>query len=186
MTLASLGLAVNLGHSGDICPMVTETQKVLVVDLSGHHNVRVRPCKCSKSGFLETYRQFIRVDWYPASILRPKTVFTFDLLDMYHKISLQGKLNLYDFYNAIMQKTDNHGSSKAVVSRSRSVIALGGSLLPGSIGTTRCRGVYDNGDTSRTSNEAEPAIQPLRLTSSITGLLPSHVPPAPIQNETYL
>jgi hypothetical protein len=49
-------------------------------------------------------------------VLRPKTVFTFDLLDTYHKISLQGKLNLYDFYNAIMQKTDNHGSSKTKVS----------------------------------------------------------------------
>ena len=30
-------------------------------------------------------------------------------------MSLQGKLNLYDFYNAIMQKTDNHGGSKQKV-----------------------------------------------------------------------
>ena len=91
---------------------------MLVIDLSGHHTVCVRFCKCSKNGFLENYRQLLRVGWYPASVLRPQTVFTFDLLDTYHKILLQGKLNLYDFYNAITQKTDNHGSSKLKVSGS--------------------------------------------------------------------
>ena len=75
----------------------------------------MRFCKCSKNGFLESFRQLLRVGWYPASVLRPQTVFTFDLLDTYHKISLQGKLNLYDFYHAIMQKTDNRGSSKPKV-----------------------------------------------------------------------
>lgn len=80
-----------------------------MIDLSGYHLVRVRFCMCSQSSFLDRFRQLLRVRWYPASILRPKTVFTFDLLDTYHKISLQGKLNLYDFYNTILQKTDNCG-----------------------------------------------------------------------------
>jgi len=88
---------------------------MLVVDLSGHHTVRVRFCKCSKNGFVENFQQLLRVGWYPASVLRPKTAFTFDLLDTYHKLSLQGKLNLYDFYNAIAQKTDNHGGLKPKV-----------------------------------------------------------------------
>lgn len=88
---------------------------MLVVDLSGHHTVSVRFCKCSQNGFLDNFRQLLRVCWYPASILRPQTVFTFDLLDTYHKVSLQGKLNLFDFYNAIMQKTDNCGGSKVKV-----------------------------------------------------------------------
>ncbi|KAF9779417.1 hypothetical protein BJ322DRAFT_1013173 [Thelephora terrestris] len=112
VTLESLGLIVSLGHSGHCCPILTETHRILVVDLSGYHTVRIRYCKCSGNGYLENFRQFLRVGWYPASVLHPRTVFTFDLLDTYHKISLQGKLNLYDFYNAIMQKTDNHGSLK--------------------------------------------------------------------------
>ncbi|KAF9779310.1 hypothetical protein BJ322DRAFT_1113656 [Thelephora terrestris] len=33
---------------------------------------------------------------------------------MYHKVTLQGKLNLYDFYLATMQKSDNQGRSKPV------------------------------------------------------------------------
>ena len=115
VTLKSLGLIVNLGHSGDCCLSPAEPQLILVVDLSSHHTVCVRFCKCSKNGFLNNFRQLLRFDWYPASYLRPKTVFTFDLLDIYHKISLQGKLNLYNFYKAIMQKTDNRGGSKPKV-----------------------------------------------------------------------
>jgi len=53
--------------------------------------------------------------WYPASFHRPKTAFTFDLLETYHKVTLQGKLNLYDFYHAIMQKSNNQGRSKPMV-----------------------------------------------------------------------
>ena len=115
VTLKSLGLTVNLGHSGDSCPSPAEPQLILVIDLSSHHAVSVRFCKCSKNGFLDNYRQLLRFDWYPASYLRPQTAFTFDLLDTYHKISLQGKLNLYDFYKATMQKTDNRGGSKPKV-----------------------------------------------------------------------
>ena len=72
-------------------------------------------CKCSQNGSPENYQQLLRVGLYPASLIRPQTAFTFDLLDTHQKISLQGKLNLYDFYNAIMQKTDNHGGSKLKV-----------------------------------------------------------------------
>lgn len=115
MTLESLGLVINLGHSGSYCPSPAESRKLLVVDLSGHHTICIRFCNCSQGGFLEHFRQLLRVGLYPASVLRPGTVFTFDLLDTYHKISLQGKLNLYDFYNAIMQKTDNYGGSKQTV-----------------------------------------------------------------------
>ena len=70
---------------------------------------------CSHSSFLEPFRQLLRFRLYPASILRPKTAFTFDLLDTFHKLSMQAKLNLYDFYNVVMQKTDNSGRTKAKV-----------------------------------------------------------------------
>ncbi|KAF9779699.1 hypothetical protein BJ322DRAFT_1012771 [Thelephora terrestris] len=91
---------------------LTETKHIFVVDLSGYHSVRIRFCTCPHTAFLDHFRQLLRVRWFPASTLQPKTVFTFDLMDTYHKISMQGKLNLYDFYTAIMQKTDNHGCTK--------------------------------------------------------------------------
>ena len=63
----------------------------------------------------EHYRQLIRMGWYPASFNHPRTMFSFDLLGTYHKVTLQGKLNLYDFYLAIMHKSDNQGRTKPVV-----------------------------------------------------------------------
>ena len=106
---------MNLGHSGDRCSALAEPQKIHVVDNSGQHIVRVCFCKCSKHGFLENFRQLLRLRLYPASAHSPKTVSTFDFLDTYHKISLQGKLNLYDFYNTIMRKTNNSGGSTVTV-----------------------------------------------------------------------
>ncbi|TFY75163.1 hypothetical protein EWM64_g8848 [Hericium alpestre] len=38
--------------------------------------------------------------------------FTFDLLDMFHQLTLQGKINMYDFFLAIEHKTDNTGLFK--------------------------------------------------------------------------
>jgi len=121
VTLDDLGLVLNLVHSTDVCPVNPETQRILVVDLSGYHFIRVRFCACSRSSFLDPFRQLLREGWFPASILRPKTVFTFDLLDTYHKISMQGKLNLYDFYTAVMQKTDNCGHAKVKVCQSTDI-----------------------------------------------------------------
>ena len=179
-------MVVNLGHSGNYCPSPAEPQRILVIDLSGHHTVCVRFCKCSKSGFLESFRQLLRVSWYPASVLRPHTVFTFDLLDTDHKVSLQGKLNLYDFYNAIMQKTDNHGGSKPKVWVFLSVAACNSLSVPNSIGTTKCHGVYGNGVTLRTSSEVPRATQLPQSTNLVMGLSLLNVLLAPIQDVTYL
>ena len=85
--------------------------------MNGWHDVRVTFCKCdTKIPWDERYRQLLRMRWYPASFSRPQTALTFDLLDMFHKLTLQGKLNLYDFYLSVFQKTDNQGRLKEMVS----------------------------------------------------------------------
>ena len=178
-------MIVSLGHSGDCCPSPAAPQQILVVDLSGHHTVCVSFCRCSKNVFLENFRQLLRVCWYPASVHRPQTVFTFDLLDTYHKVSLQGKLNLYDFYNAIMQKTDNHRGSKPKVSVITPV-ATNDLIVAKSIGTMRCHDACDSGAISRKSSEVELATQLQQSTSSAMGHLRLSVLRIPIQVETYL
>ena len=55
----------------------------------------------------------------------------FNVLDTYHKLALQGKLNLYDFYLSILQKTDNCGRKKVVISQVCSCI--GNVLLTSSV-----------------------------------------------------
>jgi len=88
-----------------------------VIDLSGSHQVDLTFCGCRDHDGLQVdqNRQLIRFGWYPATHLRPHTGFTFDFLDTYHKLSLQGKINLYDYYNGILQKTDNRGSHRKIV-----------------------------------------------------------------------
>ena len=116
-SLHSLGYVCHLGHGGNACPADVRHHQLTIIDINGWHKLRVRFCKCGASGVShEHYRQLLRMCWYPASFNRPKTAFTFDLLETYHKVTLQGKLNLYDFYHAIMQKTNNQGRSKPLVS----------------------------------------------------------------------
>lgn len=116
-TLRSLGLVCHLGHNGDPCPIGPRPLNLTIIDVNGWHKVRVGFCGCDKSApWRERYRQLLRMRWYPASFSRPRTAFSFDLLETYHKVALQGKLNLYDFYLTIMQKSDNQGRSKTIVS----------------------------------------------------------------------
>jgi hypothetical protein len=55
--------------------------------------------------------------WFPATFERPKTAFTFDLLKLFHKVTLQGKTTLYDFYLAILQVSDSLELDKSMVSK---------------------------------------------------------------------
>ena len=103
-SLNDLGHCFYIGHQYTTCPSESRTQVVLVIDTNGVHHVNVQFCACTEDAqWVEKYRQLLRVGWYPASFQRPKTVFTFDVLDTYHKLTLQGKLNLYDFYSSILQ-----------------------------------------------------------------------------------
>ena len=85
--------------------------------------------------------------WYPASFGRPKTAFTFNLLDTYHKLTLQGKLNLYDFYHAILNKSDNQGRSKPLVCNTNGRNHSLSTVFPRSIVTTRSPVACGNGGT---------------------------------------
>ena len=116
-SLRSLGFVCHLGHGGAACPVESPPHDLVVVDTNGWHKLQVVFCSCSMPGTPQTehYRQLLRIRWYPASFNRPRTAFTFDLLETYHKVTLQGKLNLYDFYLVIMHKSDNQGRSKLMV-----------------------------------------------------------------------
>ena len=118
ISLKDLDYCFYIGHQHTSCPSSgSATQTILVIDINGVHHLNVQFCTCTEDvQWVEKYRQLLRIGWYPASFERPKTAFTFGILDTYHKIALQGKLNLYDFYLSILQKTDNCGRKKAIVS----------------------------------------------------------------------
>lgn len=85
-------------------------------DTSGIQAVNIDYCDCPTDFRLDRRTQLLRQGWFPATFSRPNTVFTFDCLDTFHEHTLQGKGNLYDFYNLLIRKTDNPNISDTVVS----------------------------------------------------------------------
>lgn len=114
--LQKLGLRVQLGHGGAPCPLPQAgPPNFLVIDTSGVHHVSVDFCDCRSNGFIHKRTQILRAGWFPATVNRPQTAFTFDILDTFHELTLQGKTTLYDFYHTILRKTDNAKLEKTTV-----------------------------------------------------------------------
>jgi CxC2 like cysteine cluster associated with KDZ transposases len=87
--------------------------------VNGVHHVNIDFCDCGsmESPSPHPRVQLLRMGWFPATFERPKTAFTFDLLKLFHKVTLQGKTTLYDFYQAILQVSDSLELEKSTVSR---------------------------------------------------------------------
>ena len=79
-----------------------------IVDVNGIHSVTLRPCACA--GAPHTRTQLLAASLFPATLDEPNTTFTFEVLDTFQLINLQGKLSAYDFYYSLDRKTDNTGT----------------------------------------------------------------------------
>lgn len=112
--MAQLGLRVQLGHHGNVCPLPHgAASRFVVVDVSGLHPINLDYCGCAFAP--ERHQQLLRAQWFPASIQRPRTAFTFDYLHTYHKLTLQSKVALYDYVIATSHKTNHTGLVKLPV-----------------------------------------------------------------------
>lgn len=113
-TLTAVGLVVQLGHHvGDPCSNPTALLNLMVFDLSGAHRLVVQYCDCDRPPPKRV--QLLRSRWFPATIERPSTAFAFDILDFFHKLQDQNKCNPFDFYHAIIQRTDAAGVKPEIV-----------------------------------------------------------------------
>ena len=103
--LRELGFVVKLGHHGSSTPCPLAHRKVVVVlHLNGIHEVVVDICGCRFD--CEPYQQFLRASWFPATPLFPETCATFELLELFHLMNLQGNLTVYDFCKVLESRTD--------------------------------------------------------------------------------
>lgn len=112
--MQALGLVIQLGHrSPSSCPCPGPIHKdFVIVDLSGIHTIDVRFCAChNTSGGSASYVQLLRFCCFPSTITKPQSAFTFDVLNTFHLLTLQGKVSAYEFYSALQHKTDNTGLS---------------------------------------------------------------------------
>ncbi|TDL14368.1 hypothetical protein BD410DRAFT_734211 [Rickenella mellea] len=97
ISLCDLGLRIQLGHENETCHVpAPASEPVMVIHTNGIHLVTVDFCNCSNS--LPRVVQMLRMAWWPASMERPQTAATFSALDLFHSLTLQSKINMYDFY----------------------------------------------------------------------------------------
>ncbi|KAI0027460.1 hypothetical protein K488DRAFT_61527 [Vararia minispora EC-137] len=98
--------AIQLGrHYGGTCSYPGEAIPFTLVDLNGVHGTRIRFCKCC--GAPEKHRQLMQAGFFPGTIARPQTAFTFRLMKHYHIQHLESKISAYDYIGSARRFTDN-------------------------------------------------------------------------------
>ena len=94
----------------------TERVQLTVFHTNGLHlcNIVTRCCPgCTSMSKVEL---LLRHRLWPATVTSPETAVTLDALETFQKLSLQGKINTYDFVKTLLQKTDNTTEKQADVS----------------------------------------------------------------------
>ncbi|KAH8106476.1 hypothetical protein DFH11DRAFT_1691850 [Phellopilus nigrolimitatus] len=108
--LRMLGLTVELNHRDGPCKNPAAPFDMVVIHVNGFHVVSIRFCGCkTNSGDWQRRKQTLRARWFPASQDNPSSVFTFETLDLFHELTLQGKVSAHDFYVGLMNRSDNTG-----------------------------------------------------------------------------
>ncbi|KAI0696131.1 hypothetical protein C8T65DRAFT_583713 [Cerioporus squamosus] len=113
-SLHDQGLVVQLGHNGSECPNPSHTTgRLVVVDITGIHEVNVRFCECmclTTRKYVREWVQALRRGWFPATTHQPATAFTLRLLEVFHETNFQSKISLYDYWRSLERITDNSGT----------------------------------------------------------------------------
>ncbi|KAJ3536762.1 hypothetical protein NM688_g6792 [Phlebia brevispora] len=111
-TLQALGHAIQLGHRpGKRCKnLIPAPSDFVVFHTNGIHPVTVYYCGCDNLSTAGTrLQQLLRYELFPATVAEPTTCATFRVMELFHMLTLQGKLTGYDFYLSLEYLLDNTG-----------------------------------------------------------------------------
>jgi hypothetical protein len=81
-----------------------ESHNLIVVDCSGVHQRHVSWCYCP--GAPEKHVQLLRARLFPATMKRPSTVFTFNVLDYFHIDTVECKTAALNFFSKMRRLTN--------------------------------------------------------------------------------
>jgi hypothetical protein len=84
-------------------PELKGTGATLVIDRSGLHKIRIRPCCCQEALPLDV--QLLRMGLFPTSFINFKTVVTFQALEDQRLDNLECKTALLRYWNKLWRKT---------------------------------------------------------------------------------
>ena len=78
---------------------------LIMVDQSGIHHMGVKWCCCAN--FQPVNMQLFAMGLYPATIQKPRTCFTFAVLDDFRLTNLECKTAALNFYSLLRRRTNN-------------------------------------------------------------------------------
>ncbi|KAJ3819033.1 hypothetical protein F5880DRAFT_1625783 [Lentinula raphanica] len=109
VSLKSIGVFVQLGHKArSVCPTPKVVDNFTVIHVNGIHTIRLHYCGCPNRLLAgEWWQQLLRCRWFPATHIEPQTAATYRVMNMFHVLTLQGKVTTYDFYAGLEKMTDN-------------------------------------------------------------------------------
>ncbi|KAG2058431.1 hypothetical protein BDR06DRAFT_980321 [Suillus hirtellus] len=133
-SLTKIGMEIYLGHQGKPCPILGDIhewedtdepihqpeedlptilelpflngkQCITIVDKSGVHSLMIRFCQCLNA--CTTDKQLFEMAMFPASFTRPKTAFTFPVLDGFALDNLECGTSAMNYYNKLRRMTSS-------------------------------------------------------------------------------
>lgn len=103
-----LGLRIQLGHEGDSCPVPRPSEAPFVVlHTNGIHQLSLDECGCAQGLGILRHTQLLRIGWWLATSEEPRTACSEELLESFHQLTLQSKVNAYDYYWHLSRRTNN-------------------------------------------------------------------------------
>lgn len=97
---------IPLGHLGECCPKGLTPKLMNIVDVNGVHATKVSFCGCEDDPH-HRWRQLFRAHFFPASVDRPQTAFTFEIMRSWQILTFQSKITVYHFMKYLRCITDN-------------------------------------------------------------------------------
>ena len=120
VTLQELGLQSQLGHPlGDTCPNPEQCSgdNFTILDTQSIQSVSLDFCTCGASNQSKTV-QLLRSQFYPETVVNPRTAATFHALETFELLSYISKVSAFKYYQALSHLSDNSGLNVPSVSLS--------------------------------------------------------------------
>ena len=96
------------GEGGGV-PLAEQERKnvecLVIIDTSGVHQLHIGWCQCKAAA--EPHIQLLRNRFFPASMKRPSTAFTFSLLDYFHIDAVECKTSASSFFSKLQRLTNS-------------------------------------------------------------------------------
>ncbi|KIJ32280.1 hypothetical protein M422DRAFT_52965 [Sphaerobolus stellatus SS14] len=105
--LSELGHQIMLGHNGHVCPgaSTSDIKKLVITYINGVHKVQIIYCRCAGAG--SHVKQLLQARFFPATLIEPRSAFTFSLLHHFHKMSNEAGSAAYGYVETLQLLTND-------------------------------------------------------------------------------